>query len=360
MLATSGQILGAAHSPSIGTLIMGSDNSSGLGKHRNRIEGFTLALVTADQGGTIQELVEATHRLSRHARAIRNGDISARGDLATTLHLLIGEGDGYGLLIRGLDSVGLDLPSVPGWHTEIKREFEGSPVRLGFRTATGDSMPEIAITEAMNEPCVFVDMPELDQTSEWSFATLTTKVRNNWGGHVERKPPRWLASLRYFPASGCDITTLLIWSAAETLLQALSRHLVDAGFDDQLYDFPHRQLAGVELQQAYACADASGRYGLIAQVQVPPHHQSRSIVFGGELDQCHYMFAISNRQMETIFRPSDIPFDDFAKLFQQFGPEGPQTKRNAPCWCNSGRKTKQCHADGWQGHGGRSQPLPGV
>jgi hypothetical protein len=55
-------------------------------------------------------------RLNRQLRDIKEGQLSARDDLAVSLHLLIGKGRGYGLVDRAFSGHGIPSPRIIAWN----------------------------------------------------------------------------------------------------------------------------------------------------------------------------------------------------------------------------------------------------
>jgi tetratricopeptide (TPR) repeat protein len=51
----------------------------------------------------------------------------------------------------------------------------------------------------------------------------------------------------------------------------------------------------------------------------------------------------AERALALLRRADAPPDDDFVQLLEQFRPPDRNLARNAPCWCGSGRKYKQCH-----------------
>src|SRR3972149_9805286 len=90
----------------------------------------------------IDRLIDQLERLVDHTRSVRGGrtSIGAGDDLATVLQLLVGHGEGYGLLADGLESLGLEEPPVIGWGADIPTVLpqvgegpSGHPVHIGVR-----------------------------------------------------------------------------------------------------------------------------------------------------------------------------------------------------------------------------------
>lgn len=215
----------------------------------------------------VEALLDNLDRLRRHAESVRAGSLTARDDIAAVLTLLTGGGDGYGLLKRGFDALGLDLPRTALWSKDIETEIDGRQVLLAIRTIADDGQATGSLLEHLDETCLRFAVPGFEPEASWSYSKLIKKVRNKFGSHADPKPPEWLRELRYYPAGDSDAVTLLLWSAAETTLTSATTALVQAGIDIETYRPADHYLNGVEMTQAYVMGRPSEKLAVAARVK---------------------------------------------------------------------------------------------
>jgi hypothetical protein len=70
----------------------------------------------------VDRLLENLDRLREHVEAVRNLAPTARDDVATVLQALVGgdgKDDGYGLVNHAFNELGIGLPNVPSWGTDV-------------------------------------------------------------------------------------------------------------------------------------------------------------------------------------------------------------------------------------------------
>lgn len=169
-------------------------------------------------------LLENVERLREGVEMVRAGSQTARDQLATVLHVLVGgDGvtDGYGLLGRGLRELGLGDPEAESWGAPLPANVDGQPVMLALR-GSPEAGQRGALLDHLSEECLRFDIPGIESSASWSYLDVVKKVRNKFASHVDRRPPRWLEELRFFPAGDADAVTFLLWRAAEVSLRRVS------------------------------------------------------------------------------------------------------------------------------------------
>jgi hypothetical protein len=197
----------------------------------------------------VDRLLENLERLRAHVEAARALSPTARDDIATVLHELVGgEGgaDGYGLVMRAFDEQGLDLPTVAASGADVAEDINGEPVLLGLR-GTPTSERDTPLIDHLKETCIRFAVPGFEPIANWSYIDLARKARNKFGSHVDKKPPKWLEELRFFSAGDADAVTFLLWRAAEVTLTSVAASLTAAGVDTERYEPDDRYLNGVDL-----------------------------------------------------------------------------------------------------------------
>jgi hypothetical protein len=224
--------------------------------------------VPTESVSSIERLTAVLDRLRRHLRDARDGATTARDDIAVDLQLLVGDGDGYGVLQRTYDQLQLPVPTVPGWALDVlPREvnsYDGDnrlvPLTLALRAscpASDSDARRIPISTFLRQECVRFSVPGFEPAESWTWAQIIKKVRNKYGGHIDPSPPRWLDELRYYPAADSDAATLLLWSAGDTLLRSVATHLHQLGADLQPFTPPDRYLGGIDLTTIYVLQDVT-------------------------------------------------------------------------------------------------------
>lgn len=304
--------------------------------------------VTLDLAPDVESLVENLDRLRRHAEAVRDLSPTARDDLAGVLHLLVGgdgDSDGYGLLRRAFGSLGLDTPIVAAWGRDMEVELDGEPVILGLRAAPSAEGSPRPLPEHLDETCLRFALPGVEPEDNWTYADLIKKVRNKFASHVDRKPPRWLRELRYFPAGDSDVVTVLLLSIAETVLQATTTALFDAGIDVGVYELGDRYLNGIELNQAYVLGRPAVRLDVRAELRCETWASGRRrALVGGMFGAEPFVFGLEgDARLCMQFGAAGTSLSDLTIEFRSQDPSLPRMGRNEVCWCGSGRKFKHCH-----------------
>lgn len=299
-----------------------------------------------DAGPETARLLENLERLQTHVEAVRALSGTARDDIASVLHALVGgdgADDGYGLVMRGFDELGLPLPEVVSWGREIDDQVEGQPVSLALRGSPGVGGPTVPLPDHLKETCVRFAVQGLEPSANWSYLDLTKKVRNKFGSHVDRKPPKWLTELRFFPAGDSDAVTFLLWRAAETTLSTVTLALVNAGVDVERYQPVDSYLDGIDLQQALVLGRPGDHLDVRAHLACARWASGRRrAVVGGLFGEQAFVFGLEGdgRLALTVGQPGM----SVAVVTESFRIEGlPRVGRNEECPCRSGRKFKHCH-----------------
>lgn len=262
------------------------------------------------------------------------------------LHILVGgvgQADGYGLVDRGFDELGLRLPHVPSWGREIDEAVEGEPVTLALRGSPMASTYTMPLRDHLEETCLRLAVPGLEPHANWSYLDLTKKVRNKFGGHVDKKPPRWLTELRFFPAGDSDAVTFLLWRAAETTLGAVTAALNQSGVDIERYEPGDRYLDGVDLEQALVIGRPDDHLDVRARLACAAWASgTRRALVGALFGDRPFVFGLEadGRLSLTFGKPGNVVVD-LAEAFRLQGPS--KVGRNDQCPCGSSRKFKHCH-----------------
>ena len=198
----------------------------------------------------VERAVETLDRLRRHALAIRQQERTARDDLAVVLHLLVGTGEGYGVIKGALDELGVGHPSIHAWGANIPTEVDGLPLMFGIRAVNDQpSSPLLSLPDVLNEHCLRFAMPGLQPEANWSWAQLIREVRNKFGGHVDGQPPAWLQDLRYYPTADTDAVTFLLWSIGEAVLTVTTQLFADNGVKINRYVPTDNYLNGISFAE---------------------------------------------------------------------------------------------------------------
>lgn len=293
----------------------------------------------------LDRLLDSLDRLRAHVEAVRALSPTARDDIATVLHVLVGGdggADGYGLVVRAFNELGLDMPEAAGRSADIPETIEGEPVLLGMRgTPTGErAMP---LLDHLDETCLRFAVPGFEPMANWSYLDFVRKARNKFGSHVDKRPPKWLEELRFYPAGDADALTFLLWRAAEVTLTAVTDALVAAGVDAESYEPGDCYLNGIDLEQAYVLGRPGQPLDVRARVRCATWASgSRRPLVGALFDDEPFVFGLEADSRLTFTLGSRG--QSVGELTQDFRLQGlPKVGRNAPCPCESGRKFKHCH-----------------
>jgi len=294
----------------------------------------------------VARLLENLERLRSHVESVRALSSTARDDIASVLHALVGgtgQDDGYGLVQRGFDELGIPLPEVPSWGSDISEEVDGEPVVLALRGSPATTAPTAPLLDHLAETCARFAVQGLEPNANWSYLDLIKKVRNKFGSHVDKRPPEWLQELRFYPAGDSDAVTFLLWRAAETTLAAVTEVLSHVGLDTERYEPGDRYLDGIDLKQAFVLGRPNDQLDVRAQLTCAKWASgNRRPVIGGVFGDEPFVFGLEadGRLSLTMGKPGE----SLLALTESFRLQGlPKVGRNEHCPCGSGRKFKNCH-----------------
>lgn len=242
----------------------------------------------------IEKAVDTLDRLRRHVEAVRQGETTARDDLAVVLHLLVGTGDGYGVIQSAVDYLDVAPPELPVWDTEIPPQIDDLSVTLGLRSARTDTdAPTSLLNDALQETCLRYAQPGVEPEATWSWEALIRKVRNKFGGHVDDKPPGWLEGLRYYPVADTDVVTFLLWSIAELILARTTQCLHDHGAEVTVFQPEDKYLDGIEFQQGYVLQEGERKLDVRAQLACEQWVSGRRrAILGGGFARRPFIFGL--------------------------------------------------------------------
>jgi hypothetical protein len=279
-----------------------------------------------EESSSIERAVETLARLRRHVGAVRQGEKTARDDLAVVLHLLVGSGSGYGVIRDAVDSLGIDPPSIAAWEADIPNEIDGSPVILGIRTLPyDDNAPLFSLPDFLKQTCLRFAAPGVEPEANWSWEALIRKVRNKFGGHADSKPPTWLQDLRYYPVADTDAVTFLLWSIGEAVLAATTRLLHNQGVDIDVFQPDDHYLDGISLQMGYVLAESDEKFGMQAFVS-SAHWASgrRRAILGAQIGDRPVIFGLEADGRLVLTRGQlDSSLLDLERSFRStIGPPG--------------------------------------
>jgi hypothetical protein len=297
----------------------------------------------------VREMLNNIERLRDQVDGVRQGSPTARDDMATVLHLLgggDGNDDGYGLLKSGFDVLDLDPPRTKLWGSTIDTERDGAPVVLGLRTYPHPSAGQVgSLDEHLCEECLRFAVKGFEPEANWSYLDVIKKVRNKFGSHVDRNPPRWLRELRYYPAADSDALTLLLSSAAETVLTSTTTSLIHAGLNVELHDPANHYLDGIDLGEAYMWGSHGATVNGVARVNAEQWAVGYPRPLIGALfgDRAAIFGLTEDGELKFFYGQPGTSVHDAADEFKAQPPPSKLPGRNEPCWCGRGRKFKHCH-----------------
>jgi hypothetical protein len=290
-------------------------------------------------------LIENLGRLRTHVESVRIGSRTARDDLATVLHILVGgdgRDDGYGLILRAFDQVDLGPPLATAWGYDVSDTIDGEPVLLALR-GTPIEGPTTTLGNRLSETCLRFAVPGTEPAANWCFLDLIKKVRNKFGSHVDRKPPKWLEELRFYPAGDTDAITYLLWRAAEEVLSSVTSALIASSHDVEPFQPTNRYLNGLDLTQAYVVGRLQEHLDVRAHLRCASWTSaSRRAVIGGRFGESPFVFGLeADGRLVLTTGTNGSAVADLLRVFVTSGL--PKVGRNDLCPCGSGRKYKFCH-----------------
>ena len=297
-------------------------------------------------GPEVERLVENLDRLREKVEAVRGLSPTARDDVATVLHALVGgdgRDDGYGLVNRAFDGLGLGLPKVPSWDTDVPDEIDGKPVLLALRGSQAADGPVAPLPDHLQGTCLRFAVPGIEPDAKWSYLDLIKKVRNKFGSHVDKKPPHWLQDLRFYPAGDSDAVTFLLWRAAEITLASVADVLADAGIAAERYAPGDRYLDGIDLSEAYVLGHPDVHLDVRAELGCTTWASgNRRAIVGGMFGDTPFVFGLmGDARLSIALGPKGASVGEATLMFRLEG--FPKVGRNDPGPCLSGRKFKLCH-----------------
>lgn len=318
------------------------------GRPRQGGEGGGIGAPRAGRLTAVSEallLIDNLERLREHLEAVRSGSGTARDDLAAVLQIMVGGdggNDGYGLIHRATNELGLGPLLVEGWAEEVPESIDDEPVLLALRGSPRDGA-QIPLEDRMTETCLRFALPGIEPASNWSFRDLIKSVRNKFGSHADKRPPRWLQELRYFPAGDADAVTYLLWRAGEEVAATVSAGLAAVGCDVEPFLPDNSYLNGVDLTVAYVLGRPGSHLDVRAHVRceswVPA---SRRAIVGAMFGDEPFIFGLEgDGRLSLTTGRAGSTVADLARQFRRAGM--PKAGRNDPCPCGSGRKFKHCH-----------------
>ena len=259
-------------------------------------------IVMAEALTPVEQAVDTLDRLRRHLDAIRKGEATARDDLAVVLHLLVGAGDGYGVIQNAVDYLGVSPPDLAVWGTEVPIQIDGAPVTLAIRSARHDEDAAVlSFPDALQEVCLRFAIPGVAPEANWSWEAVIRKVRNKFGGHLDGKPPVWLQDLRYYPVADTDAVTFLLWSIGEAILSATTHHLCDHGVDVVVFQPEDKYLNGISFEQGYVIQESETKLDVQAQLACERWASGRRrAVLGGRFADRPFIFGIEGDARLTL------------------------------------------------------------
>jgi hypothetical protein len=251
----------------------------------------------------IEHMVDALERTSAHLTAIYTGAADVGPDLATTLHLLVGEGDGYGWLAKALEELEID-PRYPLFEVGLG----GDDVVLHLRSdcpLDPEEPPAYGTLDRyLDETCVRWAIPGVEPTENHPRRKIIKWIRNKYGSHMDKKPAQWLDDLRVYPAGDRSALTYLAATTGRGLLENTVPALVTAGaLEPGQVQVPGRYMSGIDVSQAIVTKETQGRYGLIGHVRAErwSGRSARSAVVGAVVDDMPMIFGIEAAGQLTLF-----------------------------------------------------------
>lgn len=205
----------------------------------------------------------ALRRLDAQLSHIRGGDPLAVLELATIMNLLVGDGKGQQLLVRGFKAANLDLSTLalPGFQGEkLPTRIRGRSAKLIVRPSYEDwgrgdvpNSPDCAIPR-MVPLKKFVRQERLRSNGLWAqdfnlnLLNIIDRMRNRLAAHADDADLEpWFEDTRFY-VGGLDVLGLILWSAGEALIEATVTALTTGGVATPPY-IRHRDIDGLEIGQ---------------------------------------------------------------------------------------------------------------
>lgn len=286
----------------------------------------------ADNEELIETVVDLLDRLARQVAAVRNGETTARDDLAAVLHMLVGTGDGFGLLDDTAELLGVPPPTVPSWpEADLPSEMDGLPVAVALRAVVGDGRGvNRALSEFLGETCLRFLVPGGERYADWSWRDLVMIVRHKFGSHADRNPPDWLSEVRFYLAADTDAVSFLMGSVGEAVLSSSTAWLYEHGVDVDVHAPGSRYLGGVDLIQAFFLIEKDSRLDVQAQVRFENLASGRRRpIVGGMFSEEPFIFGIDGDGHLAFMRgDKGTSLFDLDRQFRSIGTAMPPNRKS--------------------------------
>ncbi len=239
-------------------------------------------------------------RLESHLDSIQGGSLTARDDLASVLQLLVHKGEGYDLIGKAFDELGIPPLLLPAFRDkDISRKYNGKDVHLAIRTANITDDTVLELDAMLDQEVIFHDSSVWSTDSSFGWRKVIANSRNKYGSHVDTAPPEWLKDLRYYPASNSDVMTLLLWSFGEALLGAITAHLAVHKQGVMLYK-PRHDLNGISFQNGLLVADSKTVVTVAADFMVTQEYQGQRTILGGTYAKRAFILGLNALRQPII------------------------------------------------------------
>jgi hypothetical protein len=268
--------------------------------------------------GKLEDLQHNLERLQEVLERVKEGSLTAKDDLAGTLNILLSPNKGFDLIKKAFNENGLQQVELPGFlEKEVEKERDGHSFVLSIRTANLENEHLIPLDSFLEQECVYHDGSEWTTKKEMTWMDIVKKSRNKFGSHVDDQPPKWLTTLRYYPAANADVMTLLLWSLGETLLDSLTRHLIANGIDIDPYE-RSTSLSGIEFQKSEFIKLGGTQYSAGALILVNEETGTKRTILGGILSNKPFILGLNARmQVELIIGSLDQSLEELESVFYQ-------------------------------------------
>lgn len=277
----------------------------------------------------LEKLLVTLDRLEENLAAVKDGSLTGRDDLATTIHLLIGEGDGYDQIRKGFEETGMNLPSVSGFRdARLPTLIEGKNVALCLRTVNFDKSIQLPLPDVLNQVCVYHDGSVWNSAKELTWKDIVKKSRNKFASHIDEKPPAWLETLRYYPSANADVITLLLWSLGEALLEACTTSLSQGGVEAVPYAAVDN-LHGISFQQGELLTFAPQQIKAGAYIKITTRTEKPRTILGGVYLERAFIIGVNEQlQVSCLIGDPGVSLESLESSFI-LGPQAPSMNRAA-------------------------------
>jgi len=264
----------------------------------------------------LDNLLINLERLEEHLNSVKSGSLVAKDDLASVLHILVNNGEGYDLIKKTLEEISASDLNISAFKSQlISRKRDGLDIRLAIRTANITSSYKVALGEMLKQEVIYHDNSVWSAQSSLNWSQIIAKSRNKHGSHVDDGSIAWLKDLRYYPAANSDVLTLLLWSFGEALLEAITKHLVANGVDITIYHATH-SLNGINFQTGMLTAESANDVRVAATVALTEDAHGNRTIFGGIYgDQAFILGVNSTRQTTATIGKPGVSLEDIEHEF---------------------------------------------